>query len=378
MFNINKIFNKNSKKNGNINILSDGKNKISHLVVTLTYQCQLHCKMCGQVNAPEDAPNSQKNWTQIPLDMIIKRIDELKNPLRTAYLFGGEPLIYKDIFKLSKFLNEKKIRFSYSTNGLLLKKYVKNILDDAPYMISVSLDGYTPDLHDEIRGLNGSWKKALDGLQSLIDEKKKRNLKYPLLKIHFTITPDNYKTMKEYYKFYVERFPSIDEIKFHVPRFADNKMGVEYVEVMEKEFNTNCLSYLGNFSDNAFVEECKEKINIKELHDDITWLLKQPKTAYLGPTDFNELDLFFKEPSYYPKKRKCVCFNSVIIQPNGDVVSCGDYPDLKFGNIQNNTIEEAWYSDTAIKWRKFLNTHGNPGVLSKCSRLFKTIKSSKF
>ena len=43
-------------------------------------------------------------------------------------------------------------------------------------MISVSLDGYTPHLHDEIRGLKGSWQKALDGLQTLIDEKKKEKL----------------------------------------------------------------------------------------------------------------------------------------------------------------------------------------------------------
>ena len=105
---------------------------------------------------------------------IRKRINEIEYPLKTAYLFGGEPLVYKEIFMLSNFLNKKNIQFSYSTNGLLLKKYVKNILDDPPHMISVSLDGYTPHLHDEIRGLKGSWQKALDGLQTLIDEKKKK------------------------------------------------------------------------------------------------------------------------------------------------------------------------------------------------------------
>lgn len=371
------IKNKFFKKESYINN-QDDHYRIKHLVVTLTYQCQLHCKMCGQVNAPEDAPNTKTNWTQIPIDIIIRRIEELKNPLRTAYLFGGEPLIYKDIFKLSKFLNEKKVQFSYSTNGLLLKKYVKEILDDPPHMISVSLDGYSPELHDEIRGLQGSWKKALDGLDALVAEKKRRGISHPLLKIHFTITPDNFTTMRDYYEFYVKKFPEIDEIKFHVPRFADTEMGVNYVDVMQKEFNTNCLSYLGNFSDDAFVKECMEKIDVKKLHEDISWLLDQPKVAYLGPTNFNELDLFFKQPGYYPKERRCVCFNSAIIQPNGDVVSCGDYPDLVFGNIQKDKIDEAWQSETGKKWRKFLDDKGNPGVLSKCSRLFKTVKSSNY
>lgn len=351
--------------------------KIQFLVIVLTYQCQLHCKMCGQVNAPDDAPNSQKNWSQIPVDLIIKRIEELKNPLISVYLFGGEPLIYKDIFKLSKFLNEKKIQFSYSTNGLLLKKYIKEIFKDPPYMISVSLDGYSSELHDNIRGLKGSWLKAVDGLQELIEERKLNKLYTPLLKIHFTITPENYLTMKEYYKFYINKFPEIDEIKFHVPRFADTQMGVNYVDIMQKEFNTNCMSYLGNFSDDKFVKDCKEIIDVKKLYDDITWLLQQPKVAYLGPTDFNELNLFFKTPSYYPKDRKCFCFNTAVIQPNGDVVSCGDYPDLKFGSIKDNTIDDAWRSEKGTKWRKFLAKNGNPGVLSKCSRLFKTVKSAK-
>ena len=66
------------------------------------------------------------------------------------------------------------------------------------------------------------------------------------------------------------------------------------------------------------------------------------------------------------------------IQPNGDVVNCGDYPDLKFGNIREEKITDLWNSMRAKKWRKFLEENGNPGVLSKCSRLFKTKKSSNF
>ena len=368
---------KNKLKISKKNFSDKDQYRLKHLIITLTYQCQLSCKMCGQVNTPEGAPNSQDDWTKVNLEVLEKRINEIEYPLKTAYLFGGEPLVYKEIFKLSNFLNKKNIQFSYSTNGLLLKKYVNHILDDPPHMISVSLDGYTPDLHDEIRGLKGSWQKALDGLETLIEEKKKRKIKHPLLKIHFTITPDNYKTMRDYYEFYINKFPEIDEIKFHAPRFADKKMGIDYFEIMEKEFQTNCMSYLGNFSDEEFVKEC-QKINITKLHEDITWLLTQPKTCYLGPTDLNELEMFFKVPSYYPKERKCVCFNSMAIQPNGDVVNCGDYPDLKFGNIKDEKITDLWNSMTAKKWRKFLDENGNPGVLSKCSRLFKTKKSSNF
>ena len=102
------------------------------------------------------------------------------------------------------------------------------------------------------------------------------------------------------------------------------------------------------------------------------------KVSYLGPTEYDELYKFFKEPSFYPKERRCECHKSCAIQPNGDICMCGDYSDLKFGNIQNDKIDSAWQSEKAAKWRSFLKDNGNPGVLAKCSRLFETIKSSNF
>tara|TARA_B100000287_G_C20591132_1_gene764309 strand:+ start:147 stop:1289 length:1143 start_codon:yes stop_codon:yes gene_type:complete len=364
-----------SIKNGKLKYIK--KDKLKHLIITLTYQCQLKCKMCVQVNTPEEAANSQKNWTQVPYSVIKSRIDELKKPPRTMYLFGGEPLIYKDIFKLSEYLNSKNIVFSYSTNGLLLKKYTKQILDHPPKMISVSMDGFTSELHDEIRGLKGSWQKAIDGMISLFEEKKKRGLDYPEIKIHFTITPDNYDTMEDFYNFFINKFDGVDEIKFHMPRFSTKQMGIDYYEIMLKEFDTNCMSYLGNVSDQDFVEECLTKINTKVLHKQIKNLLNKPKVAYLGPIDLDEIELFFNKPEYYPKERECICSYSLAIQANGDYSACGDFPDLHFGNIKDTSIRDAFYSKKASKWRNYLREKGNPGVLSKCSRLYRTIYSKE-
>ena len=143
-------------------------------------------------------------------------------------------------------------------------------------MISVSMDGCTSELHDSIRGLKVHGRKPL--MVSIRYLKRdKRNATYPLLKIHFTIIPDNYTTMREFYNFYFKKFPGIDEIKFHVPRFNDLKMGYEYFNTMRDQFDTYCLSYQGNFSEDTFVKDCKNKIDVKALHNDITWLLKQKK-----------------------------------------------------------------------------------------------------
>ena len=138
-------------------------------------------------------------------------------------------------------------------------------------MISVSMDGCTSELHDSIRGLKGAWQKAIDGINSILEERQKRNSTYPLLKIHFTIIPDNYTTMREFYNFYFKKFPGIDEIKFHVPRFNDLKMGYEYFNTMRDQFDT--VAYLTKqLFRRYFCKDCKNKIDVKALHNDITWL----------------------------------------------------------------------------------------------------------
>jgi sulfatase maturation enzyme AslB (radical SAM superfamily) len=348
------------------------KRKIDFLNLTLTYQCQLKCSMCGQVEVPDDAPNSQSNWTQLPLDTVKERVDELSDELVSIYLFGGEPLIYPHIFELSEYLINKKISFSYSTNGLLLKRYTKSILDNPPDLISVSMDGCSSELHDSIRGLKGSWKKAMTGIEHLLNERRARKMEYPKLKIHFTITPDNYQTVREFYEFYTRQFPDIDFIKFHVPRFATKEMGIEYFELMQDQFDTHCLSYLGNFSEDQFVIDCQTKINAPKLYEDIKWVLTKEKSAFLGPTDKQEFIRYFTDPSYVPQERNCICRRSLSVQPNGDIANCGDYPDLCFGNIKTDTLEEAFSSSKAMKWKSYLANNPNPGVLAKCSRLYKT------
>ena len=81
------------------------------------------------------------------------------------------------------------------------------------------------------------------------------------------------------YEFYTTQFPDIDFIKFHVPRFATKEMGIQYFELMQDQFDTHCLSYLGNFSEDQFVIDCQNKINAAKLYEDIKWVLTKEKIS---------------------------------------------------------------------------------------------------
>jgi MoaA/NifB/PqqE/SkfB family radical SAM enzyme len=76
---------------------------------------------------------------------------------------GGEPLLRKDLAEILAFAHSLPLHTSLITNGTLLESRIHEI---APYIngvIYVSLDGLEKT-HDEIRGVNGCFKKAIRGI----------------------------------------------------------------------------------------------------------------------------------------------------------------------------------------------------------------------
>ena len=171
----------------------------------------------------------------------------------------------------------------------------------------------------------------------------------------------------------MDRFPHVDLIKFHFPRIATPQMGEAYVKIMKNEFSSPGRSWQGNFSDDEYLS-AYENIDADLIYMQIRELLNRPRTAVLGPIEKDRIALYFQHPEITPAGA-CACFSSLAVQPNGDAVCCGDYPDYVLGNIKHEKMVDIWRGEKATKWRQYLKENGNFGVLSKCSRLYKTIPS---
>jgi MoaA/NifB/PqqE/SkfB family radical SAM enzyme len=82
---------------------------------------------------------------------------------------GGEPLIRNDLVQILAFSRSLSLHTSIITNGTLLESRINEI---APYIngvIYVSLDGLE-ETHDAIRGVNGCFKKAIQGITASKDK----------------------------------------------------------------------------------------------------------------------------------------------------------------------------------------------------------------
>jgi radical SAM protein with 4Fe4S-binding SPASM domain len=64
---------------------------------------------------------------------------------------------------------------------------------------------------------------------------------------------------------------------------------------------------------------------------------------------------------------KCITpFLEVNVMPNGDVVTCRDYIDVKVGNITEKKLLGIWNDEDFKRFRKLLISRG--GLLPQCTR----------
>lgn len=138
-------------------VTQDTKERVldgSIIIWNLTNRCNLACHHCYSYASP----NSEDFLTT---EFILGSIDELlKSGIKFVILSGGEPLIRKDIFKISQAMRDAGIITYLSTNGLYVdEKNVDKIIESFNY-IGISIDGIE-EVHDNFRGLHGAYKKSL-------------------------------------------------------------------------------------------------------------------------------------------------------------------------------------------------------------------------
>jgi MoaA/NifB/PqqE/SkfB family radical SAM enzyme len=78
---------------------------------------------------------------------------------------GGEPLLRNDIAEILAYSRSLPLHTSLITNGTLLKSRIDEIAPSISGILFVSLDGLEKT-HDRIRGVNGCFKNAVEGIDA--------------------------------------------------------------------------------------------------------------------------------------------------------------------------------------------------------------------
>jgi len=125
----------------------------------LTYRCNLKCKQCYNQSGL-----NRNTWNEVNHDIWCNLAEDLgKRGLVEAVISGGEPLLSPSLFDVMDILDNYGVKFIFITNCFAMNDEIFNKLLKYEYSkFQISIDGSRDEIHDKIRGANGSFKKAAE------------------------------------------------------------------------------------------------------------------------------------------------------------------------------------------------------------------------
>ncbi len=155
------------------------------VIWNLIRRCNLNCIHCYSLSADVDFPG------ELSTEQVFEVMDDLRAfGVPVLILSGGEPLLRKDIFEISKRAKDKGFYTGLSSNGALIDESTADRIAEIGYdYVGVSLDGIGA-IHDRFRRQEGSFDAALRGMSLC----KARGIKVGL---RFTMTERNVESLPD-------------------------------------------------------------------------------------------------------------------------------------------------------------------------------------
>jgi MoaA/NifB/PqqE/SkfB family radical SAM enzyme len=149
------------------------------VIWNLVRRCNLTCKHCYSGSTNVDFPG------ELATGEVYRVMDDLKAfGVPVLILSGGEPLMRRDIFEVSRRAKDLGFYVGLSTNGTLIDAPTAGRIAETGYdYVGISIDGIGAT-HDRFRGEPGSFEAAMGGVRRCREAGIKVGLR-------FTMTQDN-------------------------------------------------------------------------------------------------------------------------------------------------------------------------------------------
>jgi len=298
-----------------------------HFVHFVTAKCNARCSHCFYY----------KNLNKKRNELTLEEIEKLCKSMGNVYylgLTGGEPFLRKDLPEIAhtyyKYNNVKNLFIP--TNGSIPNKIFnqsKKILELCPklsFSINISLDGLEKD-HDKIRGMKGSFSKAVQTYNELKDIKR--------INTSFVVTVS---TLNQYKLTELKDFVE-NELKANIvfilvrgvpknPRIKDINIDI-YKKNYESVIIKNKFSPLNYDFIKKKIRDKMNKMRYKLIID------TYKKNKFITPCYAGSLD--------------------IVMYEEGDIYPC-ELLDMKMGNIRdyNYNFQQLWHSEKAKKIRRYI------------------------
>jgi MoaA/NifB/PqqE/SkfB family radical SAM enzyme len=106
-------------------------------------------------------------------------------------MMGGEPFLRNDWNIIATHIKNLGLELTIISNGFLInEKTISQLKKLDPYTVAISLDGSSAEVHDSIRGVNGSFDKCKNSVEMLLDENINTSVVTTVHKQNFAELPE--------------------------------------------------------------------------------------------------------------------------------------------------------------------------------------------
>ncbi|MFZ3151306.1 MAG: radical SAM protein [Anaerolineaceae bacterium] len=134
--------------------------------LALTYRCNNNCAHCYNAR-PRNYPEVKTNvWKA-----VIDKIWDLRIP--HVVFTGGEPTLREDLVELVAYAQEKGLVTGLNTNARRLadKSLVDSLVQAGLDHVQITVESYSPAIHDEMVQASGAWWETIAGLRNVVQSK---------------------------------------------------------------------------------------------------------------------------------------------------------------------------------------------------------------
>lgn len=133
----------------------------TYVVWELTLRCDLACRHCGS-RAGRARPEELS--TDEALD-VVRQLAEMG--AREISLIGGEAYLHEGWFEVARAITDRGMGLTMVTGGRgITRERARQLREAGADAVGVSVDALEP-LHDQLRGVDGAYRSALDAIRFL-------------------------------------------------------------------------------------------------------------------------------------------------------------------------------------------------------------------
>jgi radical SAM protein len=128
----------------------------------ITQSCDLACKHCRAAAQPMAHPDE---LTNAQAKDLIDQIAAMHIPI---FVFtGGDPMKRADVYELIEYASKKGVQVAVtpSATPLLTREAIFKMKEAGVVRLGISLDGSTPEIHDNFRSLSGAWARTIQAIE---------------------------------------------------------------------------------------------------------------------------------------------------------------------------------------------------------------------